>query len=65
MSVLSLIGQRGLKSNDLPMSISSKLLIKDEEENQIITLKSSIFISLFFDGKNNLRCFEQSNCLDI
>ena len=45
------------------MSISSKLLVEDE--NRTAMPKFHLFISMFFNRKNILGCFEQSNCLDI
>ena len=44
--------------DDSHLSVSSKPLIEDEETNRMVTPKFSLFIPMFFDEKNILRCFE-------
>ena len=54
-----------LNSDDLHPRIIIETLIEDEEANQTVTTKCSLFIPLFVNGKSILGCFKQSNFLDI
>ena len=50
MNSLSSIRRTGFNNVDSHPSVSSEMLIKDEEANQTVTPKCSLFIPLFFDG---------------
>ena len=54
LSASSLIGQTGLSHDDSHTSILSASLIKDEDANRTVTPNCSLFIPMFFDGKNIL-----------
>ena len=64
LSAPSLIRQMELNGDNLHPSVSAEPLIKDEETNQIVMPKFSLFIPMFFDKKSILGCFQKSNCLD-
>ena len=53
----SSIRRTGLNSDESHPSVSSKTLIKDEEANQMVTPKCSLFLPRIFDGKSILGYF--------